>query len=268
VDFTIVEPIPTNAPIVNILFIHSYMFSGKEWETYPLLMRTHARFILVDLYSHGTSSDLHPPVAEAREEDLTNAKDIISFMHENFKGTNSKYFVVGHSFGGRVGGLIAAQDPDNVLGAVLVAPVPVKGTPLAVHLAPTLVAAANDFEKFTLEITKMSAVPESRPRRLLLPHFMKAWFPDFNRAVSSNFAERAQSMAVDRSFLFEGIHCPLLFVAADQDFFLAQTVGEIGLFKNTFVNLHCFQNLGHWMPCDSAVELSQVLDAFIVANIK
>jgi len=218
--------------------------------------------ILVDLYSHGESSDLRPHAFV--DEDLENAKDIISLMRDQFK--DSKYFVVGHSFGGRVAGLVAAQDSSHVAGAVLITPLPAKGNPFADAHKSALISGAKDYEIFVTIANAMTTVPP-RPQRPLLPTFLKSWYADFTRSVNTHFAERILSGAKDRSsILFEGIRSPLLFITGDLDFMFTQTLAEVSQFKNTFVNLLSLPNYGHFVPIDNPVEVAKWINEFIHAN--
>jgi len=267
-EFSIVEPAPTPgvspSSVVNILMVHGYYGASWIWETYPDLLQTRSRCIMVDLYSHGKSSDV--PVALAKDEDLENARDIIALMHSDHFPKNNKYYVVGVSFGGRVGGLIAAQDPEHVLGAVLLVPVPVKGNPLAVAQAEAVAAAASDFDVFAQSMTAISAAPPSRTLRPLRPDLFKRLFPDYKRAAKANSLERTVSMAADRSsIIFEGLHAPLIFITGDSDFFFPMTMQELSLFKNTVPHVHCFYNRGHLLSNDGTtpVEIAKVIDSFI-----
>jgi len=266
-EFSIYEPIAGPSPFVNILFVHGYLGSADNWDIYPQLLRTHSRIIAVSLYSHGTSSDVHPPAA--KDEDLESARDIIALMHSShFSTTNNKYFVVGHSFGGRVAGLIASQDPDHVLGAILIQPLPVRGFGAPPGHDEFILSAANDYNVFVQLFSFWSATPPAAPRPFR-PHLLKAWHLSASRAIKAGYLERSRSTETDRSsIIFEGIRAPLLFITGDLDILFRKTLEEFSMFKNTTPRLHCFYNRGHLAPYDDPAEFAKVIDSFIADNTK
>lgn len=106
-SYTVVDAICSPA-VCTVLVCHGYGLCGSLYAPLVQLLPETWRIVAVDHYSHGHSSDVAKP--HLPDEDLENARDEARLMEH--LGVQ-KYFVAGHSFGGRVAGLITAQNPQR-----------------------------------------------------------------------------------------------------------------------------------------------------------
>jgi len=254
---------PANLPnVVNLLLLHGYLGDIDEWRGYNRLLGKNVRIVCVDFYSHGKSSWVHPP--NASEEDLENARDIILLTKHLSLG---KYFVAGHSFGGRVSGLIASQDKANVIGAILVTPVPLKGLnsfhdnfffpPLTSALIAGTVAA------ITQTITQING---GNPARVDESAIYLSGIIRSATLEGHNSEARSKAMRTERVSIISQIECPLLFFTGDKDAFFKETLAELDLFEKVKPNLHCLYDVGHMLVTENTLEVAPVIASFIAKH--
>jgi len=258
-EISVREPAAGYDPI-NVVFIHGYGINHTVWDVYPYLLPKNIRFILVDLYFHGGSSECGS--TELQDEDLANARDIAAYLKHN---KYDKYFLVGHSFGGRVSGLIAAQDKEHVIGAVLITPVPVEGYPhmdLLYQAIVTAVETPGGLEAFANGLNTAPGRPPRPTRKDKLDELVAVFSKSYS-GDKEKLKLRTSSMKTDRSSIIYGLTCPVLFITGDHDFFLQQTLGELSKFKNTFANLQCFFNNAHMLPVDNSTDVAKSITDFI-----
>jgi len=253
------EPAAGYEPI-NVVFIHGYGIDHTEWDAYPYLLPKNFRFILVDLYFHGGSSECGS--TEFQDEDLANARDIAAYLKHN---KYDKYFLVGHSFGGRVSGLIAAQEKEHVLGAVLITPVPVEGFPYIDLMFQGIDAALEvpgGMEAFANSMNTAPGRPPRPTRKDKLDELVKVFTKSFS-GDKDKLKLRTTAMKTDRSSIIYELSCPVLFITGDHDFFLQYTLAELSKFKNTFANLQSFMNNAHLLTVDNPSEVAKAITEFI-----
>lgn len=177
-----------------------------------------------------------------------------------------KYFVVGHSYGGRIAGLIAAQDKEHVLGAILITPLPIKGGEHLIGKSPELFNSllsaiqsgdADGIAKALLFLDNY--VPfRSDLAEGIIANFRHSFFGE-----DSQMQERAPSLGKDRSSIIPSLRCPLLFFTGDRDLNFAATLAELSLFKDTPPFLHVLHDRGHMFPATHIVECASVINQFL-----
>jgi pimeloyl-ACP methyl ester carboxylesterase len=254
---------PANVPhVVNLVLVHGYFGDLDEWRGYSRLLGKNVRIVAVDIYCHGKSSWVHPP--NAHNEDLEAARDIILLTKHLSLG---KYFVAGHSFGGRISGLIAAQDQDNVVGAVLITPVPLKGmTPahLQYFLPPTTKAlTVRTIAAITAAATELN---DGFPMRANEAAIFFAGVLRSSTQEGHNSEARAPGFSTDRTAIISQLKCPVLFLVGDRDAFFKETLEELSLFVNVKPNLHCLYDVGHMLVSENTLEVAVVLASFIAKH--
>jgi len=263
----LVEDSATQPPAATVLLVHGYGATNREWEAYPYLLNHSWRLVMVDLYCHGESSHLDP-AADPSDEDLENARDIALLMKHI--GVD-KYFVVGHSFGGRLVGLIAGQNKQSVLGAVAITPVPIAGSLLDtkgmiaslktfVAMGPPGVLAFNA----VCNVKPADAAKGiSRPFRTVN---VERYYRYLKRALETeDYEARASSMKKDRGSIIKALTAPLLFLTSVDDFFIDQTVKEHEEIPGS--KLQILNDLGHMFPLSHPKEVAEIIVNFITPLI-
>ncbi len=219
-------------------------------------MAPNVRLILVDLYGHGESSWSHTPA----EEDIENAQHILLLLRHL---KVHSYFVGGHSFGGRVGGLIAAteEEPSKVLGAFFITPVPIKGIVPEKNLLLSIMGG----ETTAVGVTKVgtAAINSGVPVRLDFGEEYLRAFTRTSKGEESHIETRIRVLDRDRSSIIPSIRAPILFLSGDRDFFFPQTFEELSLFKHTTPNFHSLFGEGHLLTITATVEVATVINKFI-----
>jgi pimeloyl-ACP methyl ester carboxylesterase len=214
----------------------------------------------------GRSGEVTP--GRWNDEDIVNAEVLHALMkHLNVE----KYFVAGHSFGGRVTGMICAMYPDEVLGGCLITnvpfnwPPPPPGQPSMIQVGTMMAATPEGFRTFQALCDVSPGKPPRNPQ--ILRFFNEEGEKYWRRSTyDPNAAEREKSMFKDRSEFAKKITCPLLFITADEDFFSPLTLQErASFFPNSA--LHCFSGMGHMFPLIEIAGTAGVLSRWMSRNL-
>eukprot|EP01067_Filipodium_phascolosomae_P009041 Filipodium_phascolosomae@DN7965_c0_g1_i1.p1 len=95
----------------DVLMLHGFLATHKVFQSFGKLLNAH-RVHIIDLPNHGRSewtedADFRTMATAVHEH----------MQHEATKGR--KYFIIGHSWGGKVGMAMSLQYPENILGLVV-----------------------------------------------------------------------------------------------------------------------------------------------------
>lgn len=251
----------------TVVFLHGYGGSMREWDQYVYLLPNVWRLVMLDLYCMGESSVVHRPAAS--DEDMENARDIAALMRSL---QIERYYIVGHSFGARVAELMAAQNPNNVVGLVLMTPQPMgcESRKFIDDLVPIMMPILEraDLEQFSHMVARMNSAPGAPPRPIRTT-YMPQWLQYFRRSVydpASFYMERMDGYTKDRSALLRGLSCPILIISADLDFFFKDTLRELPLYENASVGFHCFHNRGHLYAVEDAAPVAALVRDFVLRH--
>lgn len=108
-----------NPALPKIVFLHGFLGSGRDWETFVRKLEDRFCSILVDLPGHGEAripEDENPDGFFMRTVDALAAK--LRTM------TGGQQFLVGYSMGGRVGLALTLRYPELFTGAMIVSASP------------------------------------------------------------------------------------------------------------------------------------------------
>ncbi|MCA9532418.1 MAG: alpha/beta hydrolase [Myxococcales bacterium] len=127
----------TGAPLVVLL--HGWMMSGAVWDrTLASLDPTRATYLVPDLRGVAAWTD------DAERLDLAgHARDVWGTVLAA-AGGDARPVLVGHSMGGQIAQLVAADHPEVVAGLVLLNSVPASGLPLPADALALFAASAGD----------------------------------------------------------------------------------------------------------------------------
>jgi len=248
----------------TVLLVHGYGYNKHQWDGYAALFPSSYRIVAIDCYSHGESSDVRPDHLD--DEDLETARDAIALM-VHLK--SEKYAVVGHSYGGRVAGLIAGLDRTHVEAAILITPVPIVGMPeeqTSAMIPPMKLALQSaDLNVFRGLMAAMNASPTrtgGRPFRADFEAMRKA----FRRCLlHPDFPERIRYSNKDRTAIISTITAPVLLLSCDEDFVFSGTVADRKVLPHA--QYHCFGGTGHLFPMTDPAGTVAVLQPFIERSL-
>jgi len=231
-----------------VVFIHGWMMTSHVFDKLVQTMDTGAlRLCLVDLRGAGESS------RDAGEYTLRRfATDVCAVI----AGLGLKRpFVVGHSMGGQVAQLVAAELGDEISGLALINTVPLSGLPLPDDFLSLFRSAATDAD------ARATILDHST---LQLTADDKEHLSDVTAAVSATcIAESLESFTSgDDPGQLARITAPTLAIATDDGFlpvpFLQETV--VDLISNA--RLEHIPGPGHYPQVEATAETAAVLQAF------
>jgi pimeloyl-ACP methyl ester carboxylesterase len=94
-----------------VVFLHGFLESKKNWETFAKELSKTQRVITIDLLGHGKTDCLS--YVHTMEEMAEAVQAVLKHLKLR------KYFLVGHSLGGYVSLALAENNPDNIKGLVM-----------------------------------------------------------------------------------------------------------------------------------------------------
>lgn len=238
----------------EVLCVHGWMMSGAVFDDLlAALDLTDLRVVVPDLRGAGGSDRPATGYTLARfAEDLWTVADAAGLVRP---------VVVGHSMGGQLAQLLAAERPDRVAGLVLVNPVPASGLPLPDEARAVFEASADDPEMrgVILDIACKELSPAARARLL---------------AVASDVAPACIAGALEAwtSGGFEGrllqITAPALVIASDDDFLPAAFLESAVVAPLGEASLAHVPGPGHYPLVERPAEVAGLVASFLAETLR
>lgn len=231
-----------------VLLIHGWMMNGGVYDdVLPLLDARGLRLVIPDLRGAGGSD--RPTGGYTLDR---YARDLRALIDAE---SSAPWLVIGHSMGGQIAQMIAADAPDRVAGMVLLCPVPASGIPLPPEAQGLFRGAASREPQATiLGMACKQLGPESQERLLGLGATVDAACiaESFDAWRSGGFADRLGQ-----------IRARTLVVATDDPFlppdFLRQAVRD----PIAGARLAVIPGPGHYPQVERPAETAAVLEAFL-----
>ena len=234
-----------------LVFLHYWGGSARTWRHVTSKLSSTYRTLAADHRGWGESE---APATGYALADL--ADDVLGVIQAlDLK----RYVLVGHSMGGKVAQLIAAQRPDGLAGLVLVAPAP--PTPIALpQVAREMMAGAYD-SPASIEAT-LDRVLAGKP---LSPGDRAQVIADSLRgAPQAKKAWPASTSLEDISGMVGKIDCPTLVISGEFDRVDTPEVLKAELMPRIpHATLHVLPGMGHLSPLEAPDQLSDLISSFI-----
>lgn len=190
VDIAVVD-VGTKSP--TLVFLHYWGGSSRTWRPVMEDLSDTNRCVAIDFRGWGKSSK------EAIDYDLaTLAADVVSVVGDL---SLTEFILVGHSMGGKVAQLVAAERPRGLKGLILIAPAP--PTPLGVpqEQRQGMIASYQAREGAEMAIGILSALPLSDAHREQVIEDTLGGSPEAKRAwpeqgMTEDISEKVSKIAV------------------------------------------------------------------------
>jgi non-heme chloroperoxidase len=234
---------------LDLLLMHGWAGSSRYWhEVLRYLDVTGLRLLLADLRGHGASDR---PTAGYSLERF--ARDMFAVAdHAGAK----RFVLVGFSMSGRFAQFIAAQEPERVLGQILIGPAPASELILPPEVHRAWVGSEGDRDRLRELLQPFLKEP-------LEPEVMERFLEDAIQVPAvaldetlnmcqTSFAERLATMRT-RTLVIGGTHDPML----SPDFLRQHVVSPIAGARLAL--LEC----GHEIPVEKPRETAGLIEAFL-----
>lgn len=242
-----------------LVFLHYFGGSGRAWSEVMTCLEDEYQCVAPDLRGFGGSSDVPEgyTVMQAAED---TAQLIASLGLEN-------YVLVGHSMGGKIALLLAAQRPQGLRSLILVAPSPPTPEPMTeqerAHLLAThgqAGAAYDILHKITARPLRADLLVQAIDDNLRTSAAAWKWW--LEHGSRENISPQVDSVAV-----------PILAIAGAKD-----PVIPASLVKSLFgesatgqpfpaAEVRVVPEVGHLLPMEAANALSHLIHSFIQGTL-
>jgi len=241
-----------------LLILHGVFGSGENWFTVAKKFSEHFRVFLIDQRNHGRS----PHSDDFSYDDLV--EDLRNFADEHHI---SRFFLLGHSMGGKVAMRFARKYPQMLRGLVVVDIAPRNYEPH--HQSIMAGFKAVDLEKFTSRTQADEAmalhIPEADVRQFLLKNLYRteegkfAWrinLPVLEKAVLQIGTEPAESSPVN---------IPALFVKGNLSRYIRPEDEKLIQSKFSGARIEGIEGAGHWVQAEKPEEFTAIVLNFLLA---
>lgn len=234
---------------VAVVFVHGFLDDHRVWHSVIADLETpRVETVQLDLAGMGTRSRARGPFTYDRF-----AADVIAVVD----ALNKPFLIAGHSMGAAIAELVAAARPEQALGLVLLAPVPLGGMRLPEEAVEEFRSLGRDPNAQRGARRRLSqALPLSDLRRLV--RIGVAVRRDVVRAVvdcwNAGLADGAQTSR------FTG---PVLILrGGDDGFITADVVAEVSP-RFGSVELAAIDGTGHWPHLERPSAVAARIDRFL-----
>jgi len=235
----------TGAP--TVLLIHGFLDDATVWDDLVDFLGGEVAAVRYDLPGFGTRSRSFAPADAASLESLAaEAGDIVEAI-------DSPVIVAGQSCGTQVAELVAAQHPDQVIGLVLLTPVPLGGTHLPDEVVAPFRALGGD--RNAQRRMRIELAPNLSPQQLdrlvdigapvgadVTAHYVDLW----NNGVSNAPATSA----------FDG---PVLIIRGGTDAFVTEELVDTVSPRFAQAEVKVIDKGGHWVHVECAAAVATLI---------
>ena len=160
----------SSAPATTWLFVHGWMTDGRVHDQLVARVdRADRRLVVPDLRGFGASGPRPEQSLQGHADDLWALADALEL---------ERLVWVGHSMGGQIAQLAAAQHPERVEALLLINPVPLAGLALPAEVRPLFESAGGDRDKLAAILDMACLALASRDREVLLDAALTALLED------------------------------------------------------------------------------------------
>lgn len=238
---------------LDVLLVHGWMVSGAVFDELIECMGAHGlagvRLIVPDLRGSGGSGQ--PTDGYGLDRYVS---DVLAVADA---AGSREFVIVGHSMGGQLALWIAAQQPERVLGAVLLCPVPPQGMTLPPEAQQLFRGSGGDRGmQGTILGLACKQIPDATRERLL----------DLAQAVSAEcVAQTFDAWSGGFGEPLGPIQAPVLVVATDDPFTPPAFLQEAVLAPLSRARLCVLPGPGHYPQNERPRETAAILTAFLTA---
>ncbi len=239
----------------TLIILHGWQSSKEKWQKVKELLESpDLRVIVPDLPGFKPETGL---------EKSWNLDDYVLWL-EKFSGdiplsAESKFFLLGHSFGGRIAIKFAAKHPEKLTGLILVSAAGIKKKKTIWDRI--LLAVIKLTRKLGVEETTFEKTPWSILRKLFYRYFLRK--TDYLRATPRQKEIMKNILEEDLKPLLEKISTKTLIVWGRKDKATLLKDGHLMAEKIKNSRLEILENIGHTPHLENSELLSQKIKTFI-----
>lgn len=236
------ENIDSQFPVM--VFLHEGLGSIDQWKGFPekLVKATGSPALVYDRLGYGKSS----PLTEERQLDYIHKEEVLfrKLLHQlNIKS----YFLIGHSEGGSLALIHAAQHPKGLLKVVTLA----ANTRLEAKVKPSILSVVKQYEKENSKLKQALAKYHGEKTDAVFYAWSKTWTSDF--FTSWNIIDELKQIEV-----------PLLAFHGKNDQYTSLFQMEnIRKYVSGPKSLHVMDNCSHHPHFDHEKEVIEAINNFL-----
>lgn len=242
-----------------LVILHGIFGSGENWLTVSKQFMPHFEVYLVDQRNHGRS-----PHYESFSYDI-----LVEDLHDFSQSQGlEKFYLIGHSMGGKVAMKFAERYPDKLEKLVVVDIAPRYYSPHHQQIMEGFQSVDLLRMKTRTEADEAMAriIPEWDVRQFLLKNLYRDDNGNFAWRINLPVLEKAVETIGEAFSPLQKVAIPTLFVkGANSKYISDKDVSDINkLFKNS--QLVTIENAGHWVQAEQPEAFSKAVLSFLLGN--
>ncbi|SBS30983.1 Esterase YbfF [Marinomonas spartinae] len=238
-----------------LVVLHGLFGNADNWHSIAKNWSETFRVYCIDLPNHGQSSALS-------DASYTNmAQAILQWAQET--GLD-KFYLLGHSMGGKVAMQMAALAPDNIIKLVVADIAPVDYPPSHTQIIKGLKAIDEaDLTSRKQADSLLSKYEPSLPVRQFLLKNLERTDNGFKLAISLDNIAQSYTTILKKPEIDSPIQTPTLFIKGEKsDYIIADYQQDIiGLFPNAEFKM--IPDTGHWLHAEKPIPFSSLVKRFL-----
>jgi pimeloyl-ACP methyl ester carboxylesterase len=240
-----------------LVILHGVFGSGENWFTVAKKFSEQFHVFLPDQRNHGRS-----PHSDAFDYPLL-VEDLKDFADE--RGLK-KFFLIGHSMGGKVAMQFAAQFPERLAGLVVVDIAPRFYPPHHEEVIAGLKAVdlENTASRTEAEAAMTKYISEGDVRQFLLKNLYRKEDGKFAWRINLPVLERQASGIGNQNNLQGPVEIPTLFVKGNNSRYIRQEdeAGILAIFPQA--SIVGIEGAGHWVQAEKPEEFTACVLNFLI----
>ncbi|SBS33200.1 Esterase YbfF [Marinomonas spartinae] len=238
-----------------LVVLHGLFGNADNWHSIAKNWSETFRVYCIDLPNHGQSNALS-------DASYTNmAQAILQWAQET--GLD-KFYLLGHSMGGKVAMQMAALAPDNIIKLVVADIAPVDYPPSHTQIIKGLKAIDEaDLTSRKQADSLLSKYEPSLPVRQFLLKNLERTDNGFKLAISLDNIAQSYTTILKKPEIDSPIQTPTLFIKGEKsDYIIADYQQDIiGLFPNAEFKM--IPDTGHWLHAEKPIPFSSLVKRFL-----
>lgn len=238
-----------------LVVLHGLFGNADNWHSLAKNWSETFRVFCIDLPNHGQSS----PMNHASYPNM--AKAILQWAQET--GLD-KFYLLGHSMGGKVAMQMAALAPDNIIKLVVADIAPVDYPPSHTQIFKGLKAIdETDLTSRKQADSLLSEYEPSLPVRQFLLKNLERTDNRFKLAISLDNIAQSYTTILKKPEIGSPIQTPTLFIKGEKsDYIVADYQQDIiGFFPNAEFKM--IPDTGHWLHAEKPIPFSSLVKRFL-----